>query len=157
MNRKETIIDILKAMETSVVIRIWNDYCNDECMEDYIWENNEYGLSDMFSSVDEALRAAFYGDYRYPDEYFIINAYGNLVSFDAYDAEKHIDLSLLAEYIMDNGCREIEEVWYPDLEGEFIEYACGKFDDREFTEEDIPAGADLIREDWDDIIEEMCG
>lgn len=154
-DRQKAIIEILKAFEAETLIRTWNTYCSDENMDDYIWDNDEYDLNEMFHSADEALRAACYGDYHYSHEYFVINGYGNLESFDKYDTEKYIDFSSLSEYIMDNGCHEISEVWLEDLMEDFMDYANEKFEDKTFNEEDIPADADLVTDDWDDIIEEM--
>lgn len=156
MDRKESIINILEQFENETLIKYWNEYASEMCLDDYIYGNDSYTIEELFGDIDSALRAAFYGSYRYPDEYFILNGYGNLESFDSYDAKSYIDFGLLADYIMDNGCREISEVWYWDIIADFIEYANGKFNDREFTEEDTD-GFDLVTEDWDDIIEEIIG
>lgn len=156
MDRKESIINILGQFQKETLIKYWNEYANEECPEDYIHENDSNTIKELFGDIDSILRAVFYGSYRYPDEYFIIDGYGNLVSFDSYGAISYIDFSLLADYIMENGCRETSEVWYEDIIDDFIDYAYGKFDDREFTEEDVD-GFDLVTEDWDDIIEEIIG
>lgn len=156
MNRKESIVNILEEFENEILINYWNEYANEACPDDYIYGNDSYTIEELFSDIDSVLRAVFYGNYRYPDDYFIINAYGNLVSFDSYDAKSHIDFDLLADYIMENGCREISEVWYEDIIADFIDYAYEKVDDREFTEEEVD-GFDLVTEDWDDVIEEIIG
>lgn len=54
-----------------------------------VFENEKNALEEMFSgNVDSALRAAYYGDYRYTDCYVTFDAYGHLVSFDHHDDEK---------------------------------------------------------------------
>lgn len=155
MDKKTIIISLLKEIDTDVLIRVWNTYCSDENMDDYIYENDDYNINEMFSKPDEALRSAFYGDYRYNDDYFVFNGYGNLDSFDEYDADNHIDFDILADYIMENGCDELSENYSEELQDEFLHYINEKFEDREFTEDDIPSGTDLITEDWDEILSEI--
>ena len=154
-DRKACIVSILKEMDNDVLLRFWNEYCNECNMDDYVYDNDEYTLNDMFQSVDEALRAACYGNYNYQDEYFVINAYGNLDSFTEYGISEHVDFDSLADYIMDNGCYEISEVWYDDVEGDFVDYFNNKFEDVEISVEDIPYGSDLVTEDWDKVSEEI--
>lgn len=155
MDKKTIIISLLKEIDTDVLIGIWNTYCSDENMDDYIYENDDYNINEIFTKPDEALRAAFYGDYRYNHDYFVLNGYGNLESFDEYDAYNHIDIDILADYIMENGCDELSENYSEELQDEFLNYINEKFEDREFTEDDIPGGTDLITEDWDEILSEI--
>ena len=155
MDKKTIIISLLKKIDTDVLIGIWNTYCSDENMDDYIYENDDYTLNEIFTKPGEALRATFYGDYRYNHDYFVFNGYGNLDSFDEYDAYNHIDFDALAGYIMDVGCDELSENYSEELENEFLHYINEKFEDREFTEDDIPSGTDLITEDWDEILSEI--
>lgn len=158
-NRKESIIAILKDMDTDVLINVWNEYCSEENMDDYIYNNDEYTLQDMFNGnqnpVDEALRAAFYGDYRYCDDYVVFNAYGNLKSYDKYNVEEQIDFDTLADYIMDNDCREIQDVWIEDIYGDFEDYFNNKFEDVSIDEYYDLSSWNLLTEDWDDIAEEV--
>lgn len=157
-DRKKAIIALLKAFETETLIQWWNNYCTECNMDDYIWGNDENNLNEMFNKADEALRAACYGDYRYSDEYYIINAYGNLQSFDGYDAEKYVDFDVLADYIMENGCYEITEVWMEDLIEDFLDYA-SENSERELTEDDyyelIDGNYSLVTDDWDTILNEL--
>ena len=158
-NRKQSIIAILKAMDADVLVDVWNEYCQEQNMDDYIYNNDEYTLKDMFigseNPVNEALRAAFYGDYRYGDDYVMFDAYGNLKSFDEYDAENNIDFDTLADYIMDNDCREIQEVWIEDVHGDFEDYFNNKFEDVSIDEDYDLSSWNLLTEDWDDIAEEV--
>lgn len=158
-NRKQSIIAILKTMDADVLVDVWNEYCQEQNMDDYIYNNDEYTLKDMFSGsenpVNEALKAAFYGDYRYGDDYVIFNAYDNLKSFDEYDAENNIDFDTLADYIMDNDCREIQDVWIEDIHGDFEDYFNNKFEDVSIDEDYDLSSWNLLTEDWDDIAEEV--
>ena len=159
MTQKESIIEVLKEMETDVLVDVWNEYCQEQNMDDYIYNNDEYTLQDMFGGnqnpVNEALRAAFYGDYRYCDDYVMFNAYANLKSFDSYDAESYIDFDTLADYIMDNDCREIQEVWLEDISVNFVEYFNNKFEDLKIDEDYDLSSWNLLTEDWDNIVEDI--
>ena len=155
MTQKESIIEVLKAMETETLISIWNEYCSEKNMEDYIFDNDECFFNEMFGNADEAVRAVCYGNYNYTDTYVIFNAYGNLVSFDTYDAESHIDFDTLVDYIMDNDCREIQEVWLEDVSANFVEYFNEKFDDLKIDENYDLSSYNLLTEDWDDIAEDI--
>ena len=105
----DIIVSLLKEFEPDILVNLWNEYCNESNPDDYIYENEEYTLNEMFNSVDEALRAAYYGDYRYGDDYVMFNAYGNLVSFSDYRSEvlEHIDISSLADYVIENGYSDV--------------------------------------------------
>ncbi len=158
-NRKESIIAILKAMDNDVLVDVWNEYCQEQNMDDYIYNNDEYTLQDMFGGsenpVNEALRAAFYGNYRYSDDYVMFDAYANLKSFDEYDVENNIDFDTLADYIMNNDCREIQEVWIEDIHGDFEDYFNNKFEDVSIDEDYDLSSWNLLTEDWDDIAQEV--
>ena len=65
---------------------------------DYLeyYENDEEFFNTYFyNNPTEAVRSAYYGNYKYCDKYVSFNGYGNLVSFNDYDLEKeykeHID------------------------------------------------------------------
>ena len=156
MDKKTIIISILKEIDTDKLISAWNTYCCDENMEDYIYENNEYNINEVFTKPGEALRAACYGHYRYDDKYFVLNVYGSLESFEEYDAKKHIDFGMFADYIMENGCDEINDVLYEDLQYEFLRYFNEKYGTTLDAEdyERIPEDANLVTDDWDELAEE---
>ena len=55
------------------------------------YENDEYFFDTFFDGRPaEAVRASFYGDYRYMDEYVRFNGYGNLESLSGYDVEQEL-------------------------------------------------------------------
>ena len=147
-------------METEKLVGIWNEYCNNENMDEYIYSNDEYTLNEMFQSVDEALRAAFYGKYRYCDKYVIFNGYGNLVSFDNYEVNNHIDFDTLIDYITDIGCYEITEVWNEDIYAYFVDFFNEKYNLNINVDEDenfynLVQDYNLITDDWDIIAEDI--
>lgn len=159
--QKKSIINILKSLETETLLNVWNQYCDDENPDDRIYDNDEYNLNQTFSNVDEALRAACYGDYRYTDSYFIINSYdGNLESFGNNSVEEHIDFDTLADYIMNYDCSEIQTVWLEDIYADFVDF----FNETFNTNIDIDEDTDffdkvndynLLTDDWDTIAKEI--
>ena len=161
ITRKDSIITILKDMTSETQVSLWNLYCNEQNADDYIYDNDEYQLSEMFSgpsAVIDALRAVSYGDYRFTDEYVKFNAYGNLVSFDSYDVEEYIDFDELADYLMENGDENdnFDDEDLSCLKDDFIAYYEEKTG-KTFVEDDNfdCIGYDFITTDWDEIIEEL--
>lgn len=75
-------------------LSVYNKYCIEFDADDRIEENEAYNLDDYFEDVIDALRAAEYGEYSVTDEYFKINAYGNLVSFRYLDVMGYINEKL---------------------------------------------------------------
>lgn len=75
-------------------LSVYNKYCIEFDADDRIEENEAYNLDDYFDDVIDALRAAEYGEYSVTDEYFKINAYGNLVSFGDLDVMGYINEKL---------------------------------------------------------------
>lgn len=157
-DRKDAIIALLKAFETETLIKWWNEYCNSVGNDDNIYSNDEWAVNEMFSNPYEALRASCYGEYKFTDYYFTIDCYGNLVSFGDSDIHSHINFDDMAEYIMENGCYEISDVWKEDLVYDFIGYVYEKTE-KKLTEDEvydmIEDGTDLVTENWDDIIKRI--
>ena len=55
------------------------------------YENDEDFFNTFFADNPmEVARATFYGNYKYCDQYVRFNGYGNLESFDEYEAMKEI-------------------------------------------------------------------
>jgi hypothetical protein len=65
---------------------------------------NDDDFFKMFFENDPlaAVRASFYGNYRYMDDYVRFNGYGNLESFSRYEVEQAAReyIEELAEYIL---------------------------------------------------------
>ena len=78
------------------------------------YENNEDFFNTFFADNPmEVARATFYGDYRYCDQYVRFNGYGNLESFDEYEAMKEI------KYYIDDIVTSLLECWeYIDIYNE---------------------------------------
>lgn len=161
IDRKQTIVNILQEKEGEAIRRIWNKYCNEENPDDYIYDNDEYELSQMFSgssAVSDALRTACYGEYKFTDAYVIFNGYGNLVSFGESELNEHIDYDTLSDYLMDNGDEEdyFDEDDLQTLKDNFIDYYEEKNRKTFVEDENFDCiGYDFITTDWDEIIEEL--
>lgn len=154
MDQIKSIASILKEFDTDKLRDLWNRYCNEENPEDYIYYNDEYAINEMFNGNPyEAIRATQYGEYSYTDEYFIVNSYGNLTSFNASELHQYINFNDLAEYVKDNGCDEINEVWIEDIEYDFINYINNKMNSK-LDVDAIPEDVNLVTDDWDGIIED---
>lgn len=102
--KKETILEYLK--ENTDVIRDLVSECNgwNGSLEDYCYYENDEEFFQMFfeERIDEAVRATYYGDYRYTDEYVRFNGYGNLDSVNEYQLEDELQ----------DGVEEIFDTWY---------------------------------------------
>lgn len=90
LNNEETLFNVVNELNA------WNnclDYLN-------FWENDEDFFDNYFSSPMEAIRATYYGDYNYNDDYVRFNGYGNIDSFSEYDKDREIIDSI--DDIVDN-------------------------------------------------------
>ena len=100
----ESIIEYLKNNVDT--IRELVSECNgwNGSLEDYdYYENDEEFFQTFFyNKVEEAVRATYYGDYKYMDAYVRFNAYGNLTSVSEYEYEKELQ----------DGVEEIFDAWY---------------------------------------------
>ena len=93
-------MDFETLLET---IREINGY--DYSLENYeLYDNDSEFFNDIFigdGDVMSAVRATQYGNYRYYDDYVIVNGYGNLDSYNTYDAKSLIygDIEYISEVI----------------------------------------------------------
>lgn len=97
------VINQLTDLADYELIAIHNDYCevnNDSY--NHIIDNDNEAIDSMFDSPSEAIRAAIFGDYHSSHNYFILDGYANLVSFNyASDDNCPIDISELAQWLID--------------------------------------------------------
>lgn len=85
---KETLMqDDYMLINTVKELNGWDGSYPNLCF----YENDEYFFLDFFGSEPmEAVRAAYYGNYKYMDEYVRFNGYGNLESMDKYEMIQQI-------------------------------------------------------------------
>ena len=80
LNNEETLLDVVSELNS------WNG-----CLENLeFWENDEEFFNTFFDNPMEAIRATYYGDYNYNDEYVKFNGYGNIDSYSEYERIEEI-------------------------------------------------------------------
>ena len=90
LNNEETLLDVVSELNS------WNG-----CLENLeFWENDEEFFNTFFDNPMEAIRATYYGDYNYNDEYIKFNGYGNIDSYSEYERIEEIKDSI--DDIVDN-------------------------------------------------------
>ena len=90
LNNEETLLDVVSELNS------WNG-----CLENLdFFENDEEFFNTFFENPMEAIRATYYGDYNYNDEYVKFNGYGNIDSYSEYERIEEIKDSI--DDIVDN-------------------------------------------------------
>ena len=90
LNNEETLLDVVSELNS------WNG-----CLENLeFWENDEEFFNTFFNNPMEAIRATYYGDYNYNDEYVKFNGYGNIDSYSEYERIEEIKNNI--DDIVDN-------------------------------------------------------
>lgn len=96
------VIEQLNSLADYEIIAIHNDYseANNDSYN-HIIDNDNEAIDSMFDSPSEAIRASSFGDYNHSHNYFILDGYANLASFN-YVADDNcpIDISELAQWLI---------------------------------------------------------
>lgn len=94
---------------------------NGQLEEYYFYENDEYFFRDFFTDkVDEAVRATYYGDYDYMDDYVHFNAYGNLDSINEFEYDRLIETS--KDEIIETYIEYIDDMYDGELKEKVLKY-----------------------------------
>ena len=104
MTYEEFLTDLIEDLTSEELLQIHNEWASETgCYDQYIYENNEYSLNELFSSKIELIRAIQYGEYSINDEYFSIDVYGNLESYPTLlvALDSLADIDLLVEWSQD--------------------------------------------------------
>lgn len=98
------------------MVRECNSY--DGSLEDYCYEINDEDFFNVhFTEPMEAVRAAYFGEYQYSDDYVRFNAYGNLKSASTWDFEQELKdgkdeiVERYIEMLEDNSVSEYEHLF----------------------------------------------
>ena len=117
MTKRERLIEYINGMGTDEKIALHNTYCDAaNCMDDCIYSMDE--LEEVLDGVDkwELIRMVKFGEFELTQEYWQVNGYGNLDSYNEW--ELPIYASDIADYILSKedslGNDEIQEL----LDGE---------------------------------------
>ena len=80
LNNEETLLDVVSELNS------WNG-----CLENLeFWENDEEFFNTFFDNPMDAIRATYYGNYNYNDDYVKFNGYGNIDSYSEYERIEEI-------------------------------------------------------------------
>lgn len=104
MTYEEFLTDLIEDLTSEELLQLHNEWASETgCYDQYIYENNEYSLNELFSSKIELIRAIQYGEYSINDEYFSIDVYGNLESYPTLlvALDSLADIDLLVEWLQD--------------------------------------------------------
>lgn len=134
MNEKliKTFNECWNECDLSEKIAIHNTYViENNCGDNEIHENDDDFFNTYFEGKPaEAVRASFYGKYRFADAYVWFNAYGNLDSGDFESDMPFNDEDEMGEYFVDN-FNEIEHIGAMDDFVSACEYGFDEDEDDE--------------------------
>lgn len=100
----EAITEFLNELDSNELVNIHNEYCQSvNYSDDEIYNNDEEFFNVFFENrVLEAVRAVSYGEYKYTDDYIQFNGYGNLMTYNEYNVTECIDITSIADDILEN-------------------------------------------------------
>lgn len=106
----------VSVKDLEYMVRECNSY--DGSLEDYCYEINDEDFFNVhFTEPMEAVRAAYFGEYQYSDDYVRFNAYGNLKSVSTWDFEQELKdgkeeiVERYAEMLEDNSVSEFKHLF----------------------------------------------
>ena len=104
LNNEETLLDVVSELNS------WNG-----CL-DYLdfWENDEEFFNTFFENPMDAIRATYYGNYNYNDDYVKFNGYGNIDSYSEYERIEEIKDNI--DDIVDNLIEYYYNIYINDKE-----------------------------------------
>lgn len=101
---KDFLTEQIESMNTDELIALNNAYCEAAGYpDDEIFSNDEDFLNEYFSTHSEAVRAAFYGDYKYNHKYVRFDGYANLESLEDVNISDLVEsVSTIVDYAIEN-------------------------------------------------------
>ena len=117
MEKKQKLVEYIDSMGIEEKIELHNSYCDAaNCMDDCIYTMDE--MEEILDGVDkwELVDMMRYGNFNFQDDFWSLNGYGNLVSYNAWELPVYAED--IANYILSEedslGNDEIQEI----LDGE---------------------------------------
>ena len=117
MEKKQKLVEYIDSMGIEEKIELHNSYCDAaNCMDDCIYSMDE--MEEILDGVDkwELVDMMRYGNFNFQDDFWSLNGYGNLVSYNAWELPVYAED--IANYILSEedslGNDEIQEI----LDGE---------------------------------------
>ena len=86
MDLYEKILQAVENADDDKKIAMWNDYAA-EVGEHEIMFVDDIDFNELFNDANAAVRAVYYGDFNFGDEYAAFNGYENLISFPFVDSK----------------------------------------------------------------------
>ena len=94
------LASFVDALDEKDLVSIWNEYCTENRLDDFIYLNEEDFFLENFSNPYEVVQRISFGKYDYNDKYVVFNGYANLETFS--DPEEQVYKSDLVEWLTDN-------------------------------------------------------
>ena len=150
----EKIKEVLSNDENILVSTLQEINCTNGNLENLQFYNNDEDFFDTYFNNNpyEAVRATFYGDYRFNDDYVYFNGYGNLVSFN-----------YINEFVSDSDIEDITEDIINNYSGYDLDYSIEVYTNLlEYEDEQLIKYENIIKElqkndrhsTYDEILEE---
>lgn len=103
MTYKEFLKETIADMTSDELVELYNEV-QENIDGDYIYDNDENFMDEMFATPNDAVRAVCYGEYEYMDPYVKFESDGNLKSgnyfSDFVDEDDFVDTLADNEYFL---------------------------------------------------------
>lgn len=99
-NFEEALASFVDGLDNEELVSVWNEYCMDCRLDDFIYLNNEDFFVENFSNPYDVVQRISFGKYNFNDTYVVFNGYANLKTFSM--PEEQIYKPELVEWLMNN-------------------------------------------------------
>ena len=99
MEKRKKLVDYINSMKTEEIVELHNRYCEAaNCMDDCIYAMDD--MEEILDGVDkwELVRMIRFGDFDFMKEFWGVNGYGNLVSYNAWELPVYAED--IADYVL---------------------------------------------------------
>lgn len=155
MNKIDAIVDIIDNWETHDLVIAWNERCEEQDLYDERIEDM-YSFDELYDGMKptEIADMLHNASFCTGDDYFEFNRHGNISSFSYVSDSDWFDMDELAEFIAENGLRNVDiDELIDDITVTFIEehFMFDNIDDE--TIKDIICENDfsVLHNDWDEL------
>jgi hypothetical protein len=155
MNKINAIVDIIDNWETHDLVTAWNERCEEQDLYDERIEDM-YSFDELYDGMKptEIADMLHNASFSTGDDYFEFNRHGNISSFSYVSDSDWFDMDELAEFIAENGLRNVDiDELIDELTDTFIEEHFEDDDIDDDTIKDIICENDysVLSDDWDEL------
>lgn len=155
MNKIDAIVDIIDNWETHDLVTAWNERCEEQDLYDERIEDM-YSFDELYDGMKptEIADMLHNASFCTGDDYFEFNRHGNISSFSYVSDSDWFDMDELAEFIAENGLRNVDiDELIDDITVTFIEEYFEGDDIDDETIKDIICENDysVLSDDWDEL------